>query len=429
MTKRARRELRTYPLRDYNNNIKRALLEWLPKSPASPPRILDVCCGRGGDIFKYTTIQPSFVYFVDISAESINEAVRRYEVGRSDVAYEAKFGIADCASDELRQLLSGQAPFDIVVCHFSLHYMFASEQRLDIFMRNITSCMAPAAFFVATFPDFQILRSLCTSTWQPYENEVMRIEPATQTSRDTEQQFGQEYFFSLEDAVFRCPEFLIPTALFHAKMTQFHIAQRLHENFLRTSLVTPPSAITIPTALTEAISLYCAYVGQFHPPPQPPQTSEEDEESCRASPTTSSSCCDHMHDSATLRTADMIVHVDADHVHFVSPELVRAYSRSVYFIFYYGSCSGGDGCGSGGDLKEEDNSETRYAPAANIVDAMILVSAARVSDVRHIVPQIIATSQLNNPTFAAAAILLPFVTTITTRADLEHHLDNEWGGQ
>lgn len=470
ITKRSRRQLHTYPLREYNNNIKRNMLTKFVTQPGA--RILDVCCGRGGDIFKYTDVKPEFVYFIDISSESINEAVRRYEAGRRNINYKAKFGIADCGSNELASLLDGQRQFDVVVCHFSLHYMFANENMIDTFLQTITNFMTPDALFLATFPDYESIRSLCSKKWKKYSNAVMTIDPNNNICEETSKyQFGQEYFFTLEDAVTNCPEFLIPHTLLQHKFRQFGLQTQLHENFLQQSFGVVFNSKS--NELREVASIYCAHVAQkifsinykekleafcrqhsFETPQYIPYRHYRGW-CCNVTVGTTRvtsnvySCYDRAEQGAAERMldrlesmfvgdcpadtvfdvastpdkADIIVHVNMSEASFITSQLLRCY-RSVHFIFY---------CECHTNVHFDDglsNYTIRTIFKECSANAMMMVSAAQLSIKFAGIPHLLVSKVSSyDSMLRQAELLIPYTTYVTTAYALDYKLENDLGGK
>ena len=64
-------------LLSFNNYIKALLISQVTKgSPGLS--ILDLCCGKGGDIFKWRLAKPAHYVGVDLSRESVKEAHSRF---------------------------------------------------------------------------------------------------------------------------------------------------------------------------------------------------------------------------------------------------------------------------------------------------------------------------------------------------------------
>ena len=111
--------------------LKRIKEEGVPENP----RILDLACGRGGDLFKYidTFGKGTRIYGVDIDADAIAEAKKRVIArgGRN-----ITLAVADVSKPELNTSAWGE-PYDIIVCNFAAHYFFKSRETLSSFARII----------------------------------------------------------------------------------------------------------------------------------------------------------------------------------------------------------------------------------------------------------------------------------------------------
>lgn len=105
-------------LQRFHNEAKRQLLKEFAWQAG---RLLDLACGRGGDLHKWRALQIAHVTGVDVSENSLAEARARAAKagGRTDVAFER----ADLAAG----YAPGGEPYDAVSCFFALHYFFGSE--------------------------------------------------------------------------------------------------------------------------------------------------------------------------------------------------------------------------------------------------------------------------------------------------------------
>ncbi|GIL96800.1 hypothetical protein Vretimale_2585, partial [Volvox reticuliferus] len=62
-------------LKDFHNHVKRQLIM---RFAYKQDRVLDLCCGRGGDLQKWRDAQIGYVRGLDISEREVEEAQRRY---------------------------------------------------------------------------------------------------------------------------------------------------------------------------------------------------------------------------------------------------------------------------------------------------------------------------------------------------------------
>jgi mRNA (guanine-N7-)-methyltransferase len=131
--------------------------------------VLDLCCGKGGDVPKWKFVRPSHYVGADLSGTSVKEAQRRYgeiilDKVRPVEAPPAIFIVADCGDEKnlistiletepgLKSLRK-KIMFDIVSCQFSVHYMFEHESKLRAFFRNVTDRLEPGGVFIGTTID------------------------------------------------------------------------------------------------------------------------------------------------------------------------------------------------------------------------------------------------------------------------------------
>lgn len=127
-------------LRKLHNNCKRELItKWV--APGST--VLDCGCGRGGDFWKWKAVKAK-IYAIDPDRESLDEAENRARDGRLPVCF---LGVGD-----IRQAAFA-GPFDVVCYNFSLHYIFASPETLDISVKALALAVKPGGFLIGITPE------------------------------------------------------------------------------------------------------------------------------------------------------------------------------------------------------------------------------------------------------------------------------------
>ena len=175
-----------YALKRYHNAVKLDLLrQYAPRGG----RLLDVGCGRGGDIRKWSHLRR--VVAVDVCAEEIVEARRRLAAAPPRGAV-VDFRVADFATDYRAEV----EPFDAASCMFALHYFFESEATLHACLRNVASSLRPGGVFVGCMPDGDaVLRAVAEGAPTPY----LRLAPAWGAGPPPA--FGAAYEFALLDTV------------------------------------------------------------------------------------------------------------------------------------------------------------------------------------------------------------------------------------
>lgn len=156
--------------------------------------IIDLACGKAGDLWRWKTAQASFVFGVDYSRDNIENrfdgaAARymNYYTGRSiapsiglrcvfvqgDVSKNVRSGEAmmNDPSKEITDLVFGHpsterslgevhglsdkgvAGFDVCSCQFALHYFFRDLPTLQGFMTNVCQNVKKGGYFIGTCYD------------------------------------------------------------------------------------------------------------------------------------------------------------------------------------------------------------------------------------------------------------------------------------
>lgn len=185
----------------YHNMIKYYLYQYADhlikeqSKDISNISIMDLACGRGGDLNKYSDIKASTVVGIDIDRGGIIEMKRRYDelietleakleaknnsdkyprklvVVCGDVGRNVQDGsTCEWCSDhedpdansiiskdisELKATLAsnGNESFDLVSCQFAIHYFTDTQERLDQFFSNVSQNLKHGGLFIGTTLD------------------------------------------------------------------------------------------------------------------------------------------------------------------------------------------------------------------------------------------------------------------------------------
>lgn len=218
-----RNQSRIVYMRNFNNWIKSMLInEYLTKikqnkNRNSPIKVLDMCCGKGGDLLKWKKGEINHLICADIADVSIEQCKNRYHelLNRSSNVrgfapiFTAEFMAADCTKVRLREKYKDVTiQLDLVSCQFAFHYSFETISQAECMLRNASECLRPGGYFIGTIPDSYDL----VSRWQKSEddkfgNDVYNIEFLCK-DKTKPPLFGAKYNFHLEGVV-DCPEFLV----------------------------------------------------------------------------------------------------------------------------------------------------------------------------------------------------------------------------
>lgn len=203
-------------LRNFNNWVKSVLIQEYTdkireKDYGRRIRVLDICCGKGGDISKWQKARIDRVIFADIAEVSVEQCKKRYEdlLKRCGRLFTAEFIAADCTKDTLRDKYTDPSiNFDLVSCQFGFHYCFESLAQARRMLTNISECLKPDGHFFGTIPDaYEIVsRAQKSSNWS-FGNRIFNIKLLFDP-KDGYPLFGGKYDFNLEGVV-NCPEFLV----------------------------------------------------------------------------------------------------------------------------------------------------------------------------------------------------------------------------
>ena len=191
-------------------------------SKSGPVRVIDICCGRGGDLNKLTSeFIVEFYLGVDISFEELLEADGRACSLRAQKKKLKKFKFihGDVGDKSCKDVIESTEDiksdkFDMAWCHFALHYFCDNEERVTNLLRIASDLLKPGCRFCASFPNpYHVLERLKRCEQSSSERtEICVIERGEQVNEqlDPLSSFGVEYFFSLGDAVQQCKEYIVP---------------------------------------------------------------------------------------------------------------------------------------------------------------------------------------------------------------------------
>lgn len=210
-TAQARRTSRIAGLRQWHNYVKAVLLQWYTPRGA---HVLDLCCGKGGDLHKWGQCGVGHLVMVDIAEVSIQQARERHAASRGPRSVE--FHVADCFSPEL---CTGPGPLtahvqccDVVSCQFSMHYAFSDADTAHALFATVAACLKPGGMFIATVPDGEVVARRFFNSRATLSNALHSVTlKRTSAARAlmTEPCFGQGVTFNLLEAVESVKEYLV----------------------------------------------------------------------------------------------------------------------------------------------------------------------------------------------------------------------------
>lgn len=230
-----RQESPIIKLRSFNNWIKFVLISKYSERGCT---VLDIGCGKGGDLFKWGRAGCSGFIGVDIAEVSVAQARERYDKVRHK-RFWADFCVGDAFEEPMETIVHPDAfPVDIVSSQFCLHYAFSSEERVRMALSNVSRSLRRGGIFLGTIPNSDVINKHIRKL-EPHElkwgNSVYNVEFELAPPRDGvfKPAFGHKYTFFLEDAVGNVPEYVVPFEAFRALAEEYHLELEFKKPFLK----------------------------------------------------------------------------------------------------------------------------------------------------------------------------------------------------
>lgn len=184
--------------RNLHNAVKLLLISSFVPTGSS---IVDLCCGQGGDMYRYSHRRAKSVAFVDIAEKSLEIAKNRLKGVRK--RFKATFIHSDAANPELLEKCEGG---DVVTCMFALHYFAESVQKMTQFLTNVSNLLPEGGVFIGTCPDRRVLLRLRerSKSVDVGGGRLVHID-FLQDKGD----LGDPYIFSMKDTVDNVREWMV----------------------------------------------------------------------------------------------------------------------------------------------------------------------------------------------------------------------------
>ncbi|KAM9632729.1 mRNA cap guanine-N(7) methyltransferase isoform 1-T6 [Trichechus inunguis] len=234
-----RSQSRIFYLRNFNNWMKSVLIgEFLEKVRQKKKHgitVLDLGCGKGGDLLKWKKGRINKLVCTDIADVSVKQCQQRYEDMKhrcrdNEYIFNAEFITADCSKELLiGKLHDPEMCFDICSCQFACHYSFESYEQADIMLRNACERLSPGGYFIGTTPNsFELIKRLEASETESFGNEIYTVKFQKKGNYPL---FGCKYDFNLEGVV-DVPEFLVYFPLLNEMAKKYNMKLVYKKTFL-----------------------------------------------------------------------------------------------------------------------------------------------------------------------------------------------------
>ncbi|KAK9460203.1 mRNA capping enzyme-domain-containing protein [Lipomyces oligophaga] len=224
-------------LKAYNNFIKAILI----KRFSNPGDIvLDLGCGKGGDLGKWENARIKGYIGVDIADISIEQAQDRYNTMRRKYFW-AEFFASDAfgipiASRLPRDMYQAVFPVDVISMQFCLHYAFETEAKARQMLENVSRSLKRGGKFFGTIPSSDVIKEGIAKLppgQKEWGNSVYNIRFVSDPPRNGvfRPPFGHKYTFYLQDAVENVPEYVVPFEVFRAMAEDYKLELLYRKGF------------------------------------------------------------------------------------------------------------------------------------------------------------------------------------------------------
>lgn len=209
------------------HNFVKALLMHQYKDRMRDCNALDMASGQGGDLLKWHQAGAKRVVMVDCSDDSLRACSARYVNIRPRCCFKLRLVCADAFRSSLKARLHAASPlpFNVITCHFALHYAFESEQTVLTAFKNMTSHAATNARILITVPDATALLNAYNQTPSRADLYRIRFDHSRKTLQHEGPTFGHRYTFTLYNTLHESPEFLVYPSLLRRVAKQCHCYQ------------------------------------------------------------------------------------------------------------------------------------------------------------------------------------------------------------
>jgi mRNA (guanine-N7-)-methyltransferase len=216
-----RKESPIIRLRSFNNFIKSLLIR---KYGAERNIVLDIGCGKGGDLQKWMKQRISGLIGIDIADVSLNQARSRYKNIRNKQFW-ADFCVGDAFADRIEDIVHPDAfPVDLVSSQFTLQYSFESEERARTLLSNVSRALRRGGRFIGCIPNSDVILEhihKLEDGEKEWGNKIYKIRFHDIPPKDFSVTFGHKYDFFLEDAVGNVPEYCMPFDAFESLAQEY----------------------------------------------------------------------------------------------------------------------------------------------------------------------------------------------------------------
>jgi len=176
------------------NNVKKNLIKNatnnIRKQGSNYVYLVDLCCGRGGDIFKWEGAKVDKVLALDNHEESVKEAIERYKKVSRKIKPRINFVVHDVSCIKLSSFLDHKV--SIISCQFALHYF-----DIATIIKEVSDNLRSGGFFIGVVPDGDIIDNTLDKDTKIDNVELKRAGPSSyyiELKDNSERNNTKQYF-------------------------------------------------------------------------------------------------------------------------------------------------------------------------------------------------------------------------------------------
>jgi ubiquinone/menaquinone biosynthesis C-methylase UbiE len=177
--------------------------------------VLDLGCGRGGDLRKWASLRLKSYVGLDASSSSIDEATSRHAslVAQGQSSLKASFHVTDIISEPLP--IPGES-VDIVSSMFFLQFSFASRASATLVMGELTRVLKKDGILCCLLPDGDMVHGLLSERKTPPSFGHFKL---VKCAWGDDGPFGLAYNYCLSSAGW-CTEYLVSSKMLASLLTE-----------------------------------------------------------------------------------------------------------------------------------------------------------------------------------------------------------------
>jgi mRNA (guanine-N7-)-methyltransferase len=201
-----------YNMKKFHNNIKRDLIKKYAKNNDT---IIDLGCGKGGDMHKWISTNIKYVKGYDINKEYLKEAEDRYEKIKKQNKINTEI-IYKCIDLSKKVIDTEHKNVNIITCNFALHYFFENEETFNILKKSIKNNLKINGYFIGTIFDGASVNKMVNNYEFTQFDKLFKIENINNNNK----LFGNKIKVYLKDSIIDniSYEYLIYFGKFISKM-------------------------------------------------------------------------------------------------------------------------------------------------------------------------------------------------------------------